>query len=39
MCACESDYVCSKCRDTPQDWRYELDEPEPEPILMLGEES
>ena len=38
MCACEHDFVCSLCRDTPQDWRYELDEPEP-PLIMLGEES
>ena len=29
MCACEPSYVCSKCAGTPQDWRVELDEPEP----------
>ena len=24
MCGCEATFVCSRCADTPQDWRYHL---------------
>ena len=28
MCACEPGWTCPRCRDTPSDHRYELNEPE-----------
>ena len=28
MCACDSDFTCGACKDTPQDGRYFLDEPD-----------
>jgi len=31
MCSCASDFTCSKCLGTPQDWRYFEDERDPEP--------
>ena len=36
MCACDQDFTCARCADTPQDWRYFDDEPagehEPETV-------
>ena len=26
MCACDWDFICNACKDTPQDGRYFLDE-------------
>jgi hypothetical protein len=28
MCGCDFNFVCSRCADTPQDWRYfDADDP------------
>jgi len=38
MCACDWNFTCPACRDTPQDHRYELDEEEPAVEVFGGEE-